>query len=302
MRKLRAFTAAFLAACIAVTAVGCVGATPADTVQTVVDIGAEVTPAPGTEAPQKTEAPVRTPDPNVGVGVLPGNTPEPEASDMPDGPGETPYQMGHSEYPVDPNKPMVALTFDDGPSKHTIRILDALEQHGGRATFFCVGTQLEKYASIAQRAHEMGCEVASHTYSHKNLSKISVDEMIEEIEKNNALLEPITGQVTLLRPPYGAGIKDSAVIETVRYPYIMWSIDTLDWSTRDTDSTVAEVRNKVEDGAIILMHDLYEPTAAAAEILIPELIEQGYQLVTITELFTAKGITLEPGKYYRSAH
>lgn len=104
-----------------------------------------------------------------------------------------------------------------------------------------------------------------------------------------------------MRPPYGAGIKDETVKANVAYPLIMWTIDTLDWSTRDTQSTLEAIRKDMKDGSIVLMHDLYDPTAAAVETIVPELIEQGYQLVTVSEMFAAKGIALEPGKYYRKA-
>ncbi len=148
----------------------------------------------------------------------------------------------------------------------------------------------------------MGCEIGNHTYNHKNLTKISPDEMREQINSVNQLVLEATGkEPALVRPPYGAGIKDETVKANVAYPLIMWTIDTLDWSTRDTQSTLEAIRKDVKDGSIVLMHDLYDPTAAAVETIVPELIEQGYQLVTVSEMFAAKRIALEPGKYYRKA-
>ena len=168
--------------------------------------------------------------------------------------------------------------------------------------WFVVGIQLEKFPEIVKRASDLGCEIGNHTYNHKNLTKISPDEMREQINGVNRLVLEATGkEPALVRPPYGAGIKDETVKANVAYPLIMWTIDTLDWSTRDTQSTLEAIRKDVKDGSIVLMHDLYDPTAAAVETIVPELIEQGYQLVTVSEMFAAKGIALEPGKYYRKA-
>ncbi len=198
---------------------------------------------------------------------------------------------------------LIALTFDDGPyGDVTNRILDVVEQyaeHGVHVTFFALGSQAEKFPNTVKRAAELGCEVANHTYSHKNLTKISESERTSQVEDAADIVENITGiRPALLRPPYGA--KNDEVRATVRYPMILWSIDTLDWKTRDTDSTVAEAL-KAGDGDIVLMHDVREDTAAAAEQIIPALIEQGYKLVTVSEMFEAKGIALEGGSTYRKA-
>lgn len=292
MTHKKTLAAAVLAACFLITGSGCTTGVPVVNPSSagIIDIVTtpapeptpQETPAPTANPAQKTPAPaatdaltLATPDPNVG---LP--------------PAETP----------DPDKPMVALTFDDGPSKKTERILDVLEQYGAHATFFVVGTQLEKFQELTKRASDLGCEVGNHTYNHKNLTKISPDEIREQINGVNALVLEATGrEMALVRPPYGAGIKDETVKKNVPYPLIMWTIDTLDWSTRDTESTLAVIRQEVKDGSIVLMHDLYDATAAAVETIVPELIEQGYQLVTVSEMFAAKGIALEPGKYYRNA-
>ena len=165
--------------------------------------------------------------------------------------------------------------------------------------FFALGSQVEKFPNTVKRAAELGCEVANHTYSHKNLTKISEDERTSQVEDTADIIESITGtRSKLVRPPYGA--KNDDVRATVKYPLILWSIDTLDWKTRDTDSTVAEALKAV-DGDIVLMHDVRDDTAAAAEQIIPALVEQGYKLVTVSEMFEAKGIALENGKAYRKA-
>lgn len=293
MTRKKPLAAAVIAACLLITGTGCTMLPAGNPSMGIIDI--VPTPAPElTSTPEPTPAlqtpPVATASPEPAVtDALAAATPDPNVG-LP--PQETP----------DPSKPMVALTFDDGPSKKTERILDVLEQYGAHATFFVVGIQLEKFPEIVKRASDLGCEIGNHTYNHKNLTKISPDEMREQINGVNRLVLEATGkEPAMVRPPYGAGIKDETVKANVAYPLIMWTIDTLDWSTRDTQSTLEAIRKDVKDGSIVLMHDLYDPTAAAVETIVPELIEQGYQLVTVSEMFAAKGIALEPGKYYRKA-
>lgn len=289
MTHKKTLAAAVLAACFLITGSGCTTGVPVVNPSSAGIIDIVATPAPEPTPQEPTASPVqKTPVP-AATDALTLATPDPNVG-LP--PVETP----------DPDKPMIALTFDDGPSKKTERILDVLEQYNAHATFFVVGTQLEKFPELTKRASDLGCEVGNHTYNHKNLTKISPDEIREQINGVNALVLEATGkEIALVRPPYGAGIKDETVKENVPYPLIMWTIDTLDWSTRDTESTIAAIRQDVKDGSIVLMHDLYDATAAAVETIVPELIEQGYQLVTVSEMFAAKGIVLEPGKYYRNA-
>ena len=178
-------------------------------------------------------------------------------------------------------------------------MVEQYAEYGVHVTFFALGSQAEKFPNTVKRAADLGCEVANHTYSHKNLTKISEDERTSQVEDTADIIESITGtRSKLVRPPYGA--KNDDVRATVKYPLILWSIDTLDWKTRDTDSTVAEALKAV-DGDIVLMHDVRDDTAAAAEQIIPALVEQGYKLVTVSEMFEAKGIALENGKAYRKA-
>ena len=200
---------------------------------------------------------------------------------------------------VDPSKPMVALTFDDGPSAYTSAILDQLEKYDAHATFFVVGNRVSSYASTIKRAYSLGCEIGNHSWSHPQLSAISVQEMKNEISKTDAAIEKVIGEkAALLRPPYGA--VDADVKKYAGKPLIHWSIDTLDWSTRNSSSTISSVLNNVKDGSIVLMHDIYAPTRDAAVSLIPTLISRGYQLVTVSEMAAYRGITLQDGTIYYS--
>lgn len=192
---------------------------------------------------------------------------------------------------VDPARPMVALTYDDGPySPSTNRILDALEAVGGRATFFVVGNRVAGCASVVRRANEMGCQIGNHTWDHTDLTSLDQAGIRSQLERcNEAVAEVIGHAPTMMRPVCGA--VDSAVCDAVDCPLILWSIDTEDWRTCDADRTFAAVMNEVQDGDIILMHDLFLPTAEASERIIPALVEQGYQLVTVEELAYYRGHT-----------
>ena len=200
---------------------------------------------------------------------------------------------------VDPTKPMVALTFDDGPSIYTKEILDQLEKYNAHATFFVVGNRVSTYASTVNRAYNIGCEIGNHSWSHPDLASISVKDMKSEISKTDAAIENVIGKkAALLRPPYGS--VDSDVKAYAGKPLIHWSIDTLDWKTRNSNSTISSVLNNVRDGSIVLMHDIYSATKTAAVSLIPTLIDRGYQLVTVSELAAYHGTNLKNGSVYYS--
>lgn len=201
---------------------------------------------------------------------------------------------------IDPNKPMVALTYDDGPARNvTPRILKLLEDNGGRATFFMVGIQVEKSMDIVKQVSDQGSEVANHTYHHKMMNKINPVELRYELEQNNQVISDACGiSPILMRPCGGARTADGMeAVGAISMPAIMWSIDTQDWKTRDAQSTIQTIRENVKDGDIILMHDLYSASADASEVIIPELVAQGYQLVTVSELASYRGGML-PGAIY----
>lgn len=194
-------------------------------------------------------------------------------------------------------KKTIALTFDDGPSSFTGRLLDCLEKNNAKATFFMVGKEIESFPDEVKRMEKLGCELGNHTYSHTDLTTLSSEEISNEIGTVDKLLYDLAGHgATVVRPPYGS-INDN-VRSTVGTPMMLWSVDTLDWETEDVQKIVDAVMSSAEDGAVILMHDIFKTSVDAAEIIIPKLIKEGYDLVTVHELAEKKGITMEPGTAY----
>ncbi len=193
--------------------------------------------------------------------------------------------------------PLVALTFDDGPGQYTDKLLDCLEENGAKATFYMLGQNVEKYPDIVKRMHDLGMELSNHTYDHKDLTKLTQSQITEEIEKTNTLIENAAGVLPdTLRPPGGS--YNEAVQNLAGMPIVKWSIDTKDWKTKSEDQTYQCVMDSVQDGSIVLMHDIHQWSVDAALRLIPDLMEEGYKLVTVQELAQAKGITLEDGQVY----
>lgn len=214
--------------------------------------------------------------------------------------GETSlYSEALSLRALDPKKPAIALTWDDGPyTPVTNKILDCLEKYNGRGTFFVVGSRVETYKDCIKREAALGCEIGCHTYSHANLTRLSSAEIKKEINSSVKAIEKYSGgqKVRLVRTPGGA-VNDK-VKAAVKYPLINWSVDTLDWQHRTTSKTVANIKQNAKDGSIVLMHDLYYATGDAAVEIIPWLTSKGYQLVTVSELFDLKGVNAQKGSLY----
>lgn len=200
---------------------------------------------------------------------------------------------------IDPAKKMVALTFDDGPGRYTKEIVACLKKYNSKATFFVLGCNVDSYKSELKAADAIGCEIGNHSYDHSNLTKLSAEEIRLQISKTDKKIKNVIGKNTaLMRTPGGA--TGNTVQSAVGKPIILWSIDTLDWKTRDRDKTVKAVMDNVKDGDIVLMHDIHEPSKEAALILIKRLKDAGYQLVTVSELAQYRGYKLKNGTIYHS--
>lgn len=236
----------------------------------------------------KTEASVDQKKKNTKEAEKPADTKEPE---------EEKVRVEHIRKDLDPEKPMVALTFDDGPyDRVTNRIVKVLAKHDSRATFFVVGNRVERYADTMKNAYNKGNQIATHTFDHGDLSKMKKKQIRRELKRAFRVMKKINGEnPTMLRPPYG-NVNDK-MRQTIRIPMIYWNVDTEDWASRNKDKILSRCKS-IKDGDIVLMHDLYPSTAAAVEKLVPKLRKKGFQLVTVEELFYYKGIDAKGGKVY----
>jgi len=198
---------------------------------------------------------------------------------------------------IDPSRPMVAITFDDGPGQYTSSILDILAQNDCVATFFILGMRAASNEEVIRRAYNMGCDIGGHSWSHRDFTRLSEGSISADISSTNQAIESITGEPAMLfRPPYGAmNGTVRRVAGQLGAQVVFWSIDTRDWATRNANSTYNAIINNVRDGDIILCHDSQASTVEAMRRVVPDLIAGGYQLVTVSELMYFSGMTLAPG-------
>ena len=200
-------------------------------------------------------------------------------------------------YNPDKVRPMLCLTFDDGPGQYTSRLLDCLEENGAHATFFMLGELIGYYPEEVNRMLEIGCELGNHSYDHSQLTSMSIDDAVKQFDITDQELMKVCGKkATVARAPYGAYTDE--IIEAVGKPFFMWSLDSLDWSYKDVNLDYNEIMNgDLTDGTIILMHDIHEPSVECACLIIPELINMGYRLVTVSEMAEAKNVVLQDASY-----
>ncbi|TBL76661.1 polysaccharide deacetylase family protein [Paenibacillus thalictri] len=188
----------------------------------------------------------------------------------------------------------VALTFDDGPDKvYTQKILDILQENKVKATFFVLGAHAEKYPEMVKRMAKEGHVVGNHSWDHANLTKLSGDELIDEVERADRTIEKLTGSYpALFRAPYGEVSKElfDVVEKTPNRSVIGWSVDTRDWEKVSADKILATVKKETKPGAILLEHcaggkggDLSNTIQALPKI-IAYLKSEGYSFVTVPEL------------------
>lgn len=187
------------------------------------------------------------------------------------------------------NTKRIALSFDDGPHPFfTPKILSLLDRYGIKATFFMIGVNVTYYPQIARSVYAAGHEIGNHTYSHPHMKQISIETLKEEIAKTeNALAACEIPKPHLFRPPEGFRSKEQAdLIEDKGYQMIIWSLDTHDWQGRMPNEIVSAVLNGIQGGDILLFHDYTAKanTITALERLIPELLKDGYEFVTVSEL------------------
>ena len=206
------------------------------------------------------------------------------------------YFNDDGSYDPTQKRPMLALTFDDGPGEYTQELLDCLEENNAHATFFMLGQNVSVYPDAPKRMLEIGCEIGSHSWDHTQLTTIDLDAAKQFSDTDNALIEACGQAASVARAPYGDGNTD--IYNTVAKPFFMWSLDTEDWKLMDADADYDAVMNgDLTDGSIILMHDIHQPSVQAAIRFIPELVAKGYKLVTVSEMAEAKNVDLQYACY-----
>ena len=196
---------------------------------------------------------------------------------------------------IDKNKPVVALTFDDGPNlTTTVEVLDKLEQYGVSATFFLIGNNITpETEEIVKRTYEMGCEIANHSKTHSDMTKLSAEEIQAEAAAVSEQVEAITGEAPrFFRPPYI--LVNDRMYDNIDMPFICGA-GCNDWEDQVSAKQRAETTlNQIQDGMIILLHDFEgnTKTVEALDEIIPGLQEKGYQFVTVSQLFELKNVTI----------
>lgn len=181
-------------------------------------------------------------------------------------------------------KPRIALTFDDGPHPvYTPKLLDGLKERNVKATFFVVGKNIEGREDIIKRMDEEGHLIGNHTYDHVKITGLPEEEACAQITKTSELVKEITGKNTeFVRPPFGAWDK-KLECGFEMFP-VLWSIDPLDWTTKNVDAVVQKVLSRAEENSIILLHDYYDSSVEAALKIVDALLERGFEFVTVDEL------------------
>jgi len=185
------------------------------------------------------------------------------------------------------NKKIIAITFDDGPTDFTPKALDLLEKYNAKATFFCIGKQIEKHPDICRRIYSEKHQLGNHSYSHTNsFGFFSTEKVREELQKTAFLLQEITGEKNhYFRPPFGVTNPHIAkAVKELGYQVIGWNIRSLDTVIEDENKILKRITNKLKPGSIILLHDTSDKTIRVLEQLLLTLQKENYQMITINKL------------------
>jgi len=201
------------------------------------------------------------------------------------------------------NDKLIALTFDDGPaSSNTQQLLDGLRERGAHCTFFLVGNRVSSNSKLIRQMWEDGHQIANHSYDHPTLTSLTDAEIKNQLATTDSLLNKALGfELTyMLRPPYGD--YNERVLKAVNRPCFYWSMDTYDWKTQNANSVYNEFIKQAKNGSLVLLHDTHITSVQAALRAIDTLQAQGYEFVTVSELYYRRGIALENGKIYFNAY
>ena len=206
------------------------------------------------------------------------------------------------DYPDYKGKKLVALTFDDGPGPYTERLLDEMKKRDVRATFFLLGVKVDNYPELVKRMAEEGHAIGNHSNNHENLSKLSLSGIESTMDKAAGKIKKLVGHnPEVMRCPGGAcndTVKKYA--QSAGIPITYWDVDTRDWESRNVNAIlkVCFGEDGIEDGSIVLLHDIHKPSVDASIKLMDRLIEEGYTFVTVPELIMAREGKIVAGKVY----
>lgn len=190
---------------------------------------------------------------------------------------------------IDPNKKLVALTFDDGPSKYTEEILNILKKNDCNATFFVLGNKVSIYSDLLIESINNGNEIGNHSYNHKWMIKLNEKELENQINKTQNIIKEYTGYTPkLIRPTYGS--LNDRIKKISSLDIVLWNVDTLDWKYKNPNKIVENATKRLKDGNIILMHDTHKQTLEALPKILEIIKKNGYTCVTISELKEANFI------------
>lgn len=202
---------------------------------------------------------------------------------------------GFPKNPTNNGEKYVALTFDDGPHKHlTPDLLDALKRLDAKVTFFVMGIKVIMHPKIVKRAMAEGHEIANHVWNHPVLSKIPLPEVDRQLRMTSeAIYNATSVYPKVMRPPYGNTNRklNRHISQDDKYPIIMWSLDTNDWRKPSPREIVESVMKKIDDGTVILCHDIHPGTIEAIPLLVQELKKKGFILKTVSELIELHYLT-----------
>lgn len=190
------------------------------------------------------------------------------------------------------NKKLIALTFDDGPSKYTETLVDEMKKRNVPVTFFILGENASKRIDTLKFQIDAGNEIGIHSYTHKLFTKLSEDEILEQINKTKEVIKKVYDkEITYIRVPYGSRNKkvDSS-LEKANLTDVLWNVDSKDWKFKNTTKTYSYVIKKVKGNDIILMHDTFKTSIEAAVKIVDKLLEEDYTFVTVSEFYETKNI------------
>ncbi|HCQ37702.1 MAG: polysaccharide deacetylase [Roseibacillus sp.] len=192
------------------------------------------------------------------------------------------------------HQPYIAMTFDDGPhASNTPRLLDILRQRNIKATFYVIGKNVDNYPHLTRRIVAEGHEIGNHTYTHRNLKKLSDAQVLSEMSRARSSIVNATGvQPRTMRPPYGAIYQRQRelIMNRFGYPTIMWAVDPRDWQRPGISVVKNRILTKTTNGSIVLAHDLHAPTVAAMPATLDGLLAKGFKFVTVSQLLSQKAL------------